>query len=344
MLSAGGFHPRYQKPSGVPELNRLRIALGGSGLGLSLTGYLAITSNSVQFGGQVRLDATIAGCGVEGWLGLDALVVWEPSFSFSVRVRAGVAVRVFGAKLLGIALDFTLEGPAPWHAFGSGEVSLLFFSVSLDFDVTWGSGQPALPPIVGDPVLTALEQAFSRADAWSVAPRGDRATPLRLTAAAVAAVGQGELVLGDAEVRAAQQVVPWGVRVTRFGNRAVAGHTWFLGAAGLGPDGAGAAVSGPVRDKFALGQFQVLTEDQQLGTPGYSDADSGVRFTAGALHVGTPIQIDEGYETGWADGRLPTLPGNAAWHAERPALALSKAARLAAWVPAATLVSLKAVR
>lgn len=345
VLSAGGFHPRYQRPAGVPELNRLRISLGGGGLGLSLTGYLAITSNSVQFGGQVRLDATIAGCGVEGWLGLDALVAWEPSFSFSVRVRAGVAVKVFGAKLLGVALDFTLEGPAPWHAFGSGEISLLFVSVSLDFDVTWGGGQPALPPVAGDPVLDALTQAFVRSDAWSVAPRTELATPLRLTEQAVAAVASGSLVLGDAEVRAAQKVVPWGVRVNRFASRTVAPQTWHLGSAGLGPDGADTAVAGTVRDKFALGEFQVLTDDQQLSAPAYSDADSGVRFTGAALHVGTPVPIDERYETGWADGRAPApLPGAAAWAAERPALALSRAARLAAWVPAKKLVTLKAVR
>ena len=340
VLSAGGFHPRYRPPAGVPALNRLRISLGGGGLGLSLTGYLAITSNSVQFGGEVRLDATIAGCGVEGWLGLDALVRWEPSFFFSVRVRAGVAVKVFGAKLLGVALDFTLEGPAPWHAFGTGEVSLLFFSVALDFDVTWGPGQPPLPPVAGDPVREALATALGRGDAWSVAARPAQATPLRLTARATAAVSAGELILGDAVIRAEQKVLPWNTEVTRFGSRTVAAQTWRFAGAQLGSS-PNAPVSGLVRGRFAPGEFRVLTEDEQLGSAAYADFDSGVDFGTTATTAGAAVLVDDRYETGWADGHAPATPSPATpagWAAERSAIALSKAARLALWTPASGLV------
>lgn len=156
VLSAGGFHPRYRRPPGVPALQRLEMDLAPGGLyRMRMQAYFAVTSNSVQFGGQLHLQAMIAGCGVEGWLGLDALFVFEPVFSFSVAIRAGIAVRAFGVRLASVGLSFTLEGPTPWHAFGSGSVSVLFWDASLDFDIEWGE-RPAvaagrLPPTGSPP-------------------------------------------------------------------------------------------------------------------------------------------------------------------------------------------------
>ena len=127
-----------------------------------------------MFGGQVRLVAMIAGCGVEGWLGLDALFVFDPVFGSPSRVRAGVAVRAFGKRLAGVALDFTLEGPAPWHAFGTGSISVLFWDVSLDFDVRWGS-----PPAVGAPRPgpggRRCGRRSARVEAWTARAAAGRA-------------------------------------------------------------------------------------------------------------------------------------------------------------------------
>ena len=86
VLSAGGFHPRYVRPPGVPPLQRLQMDLApGAGFGMRFEAYLAVTSNAVQFGGQLHLEAMVAECGIEGWLGLDVLFRFEPTFSFSVE-------------------------------------------------------------------------------------------------------------------------------------------------------------------------------------------------------------------------------------------------------------------
>ena len=140
VLSAGGFHPRYVRPAGVPALQRLQMDLApGAGYGMRFEAYFAVTSNAVQFGGQLHLEAMVAGCGIEGWLGLDVLFRFEPTFAFAVAIRAGIAVRAFGRRLASVGLAFTLEGPAPWHAFGVGSVSVLFWDACLDFDIRWGS-------------------------------------------------------------------------------------------------------------------------------------------------------------------------------------------------------------
>ncbi|TDD38647.1 hypothetical protein E1287_05025 [Actinomadura sp. KC06] len=307
VLSAGGFHPRYVRPPGVPELDRLRLALGG-GLGLRAEAYFAVTSNAVMFGGQVRLEATIAGCGVEGWLGLDTLFVFDPVFSFSARVFAGVAVKVLGERLAGVALDFTLEGPAPWHAFGTGSVSVLFEDISLDFDVTWGS-KPAVAPPPVDPDLPArrLGEAFAKREAWSArAPVRDR-TGLWLTADAKARVADGELIHPDSVLCARQSVLPLNVTFDRFQRMPIPPQRWRPFFASLG----GTAVENPnpVTDRFVPAEFFTMTEDERLGGEAFREFVSGLEFSAdpSAAALDAPRRAADGYETGYRPERPPHL-------------------------------------
>jgi hypothetical protein len=75
VLSAGGFHPQFRGPRGVPALARLGLDLSpASFLDMRCQAYLAVTSNTVQFGARVDLVAEIAGCGLRGHLGFDVLV------------------------------------------------------------------------------------------------------------------------------------------------------------------------------------------------------------------------------------------------------------------------------
>ena len=117
VFSAGGFNPRYTPPQEVPaNLQRLQLAVTPPGVpGIRAEAYLAITTNSVQFGARLELSDEIAGCGVDGWFSFDALFKWDPVFSFSIDASAGVAVQVIGQTLMGVQFDLVLEGPAPWH-------------------------------------------------------------------------------------------------------------------------------------------------------------------------------------------------------------------------------------
>ncbi|MUN38894.1 DUF6603 domain-containing protein [Actinomadura litoris] len=338
VLSAGGFHPRYVRPPGVPELRRLRLALG-SGLGLRAEAYLAVTSNAVMFGGQVRLEATIAGCGVEGWLGLDALFVWDPVFSFSVRVVAGVAVKAFGRRLAGVALDFTLEGPAPWHAFGTGSVSVLFDDVSLDFDVSWGAA-PAVTPAV-DPELPAIRlgEAFARREAWSARPPARDRTGLWLAADAEAQVADGALIHPDSVLCARQSVLPMDVTFDRFQRMPVAPQRWRPTSATLGrtPD----ENLDPVRDRFVQAEFFTMTEDERLGGEAFREFVSGLEVAAdtSGSALAEPRRAADGYETGYRPERPVHLSENqASLLAEAFARRWDAAERVERWRRAETLV------
>jgi uncharacterized protein DUF6603 len=298
VLSAGGFHPRYTRPPRVPELDRLTIDLGGGYLGLRAEAYLAVTSNALMFGADVQLDATIAGCGVEGRLGLDALFRWEPTFSFSVRVYAHVAVLAFGHHLAGVGLDFTLEGPAPFHAFGTGRISILWWHVSLDFDVRWGDAPQSLPR--APEIQPQLEDALRAASAWSVERPPEERSPVRLTDTARDDLAKGRAVEADARVRVNQTVVPLDTTISRFARSRIPDQRWSIAADGE-----------QVRDDFMPAEFFDLTEDEQLTAPAFLEFTSGARLGTEEVRSGTRRPVDDSYETGYKvePGFQPSPPG-----------------------------------
>jgi hypothetical protein len=298
VLSAGGFHPRYTRPAGVPALQRLTLDLGGGFLGLRAEAYLAVTSNAMMFGAKLQLDATIAGCGVEGNLGLDALFVWEPAFSFSVHVYASVAVLAFGHRLASVGLDFTLEGPAPWHAFGTGSISVLFWDVSLDFDVRWGDAPVALSQ--ERDILRLLERALAEPTAWAAGRPLEQRNGIRLTDEAKADLTRGRAVQADATLRISQTVVPLGEPIQRFARSGIPEQRWDM-------EGDGA----PVTARFVPGEFFNLSEEQQLTMPAFAEAQSGVSISGKDVLTGRAHLVDDSYETGYKvePGFQPADPG-----------------------------------
>ncbi|MFD0249799.1 DUF6603 domain-containing protein [Streptomyces sp. NPDC127113] len=303
VMSAGGFHPRYTRPARVPALDRLQVDLApGQGWGLRMEAYFAVTSNAVMFGGQVQLNATIAGCGVTGWLGLDALFVFDPVFAFSVHVRAGVAVRAFGRRLAGIALDFTLEGPAPWHAFGTGSISVLFWDVELDFDIRWGS-PPAVAQKAGRDPIEALTPELARSKAWAAERPAAERTALVFTKAADDKLNQGTLVHPDATLRFTQRVVPLGVPISRFERRPVPAQIWTIKEITLGTTQSATGLPS-LAERFVPGEFFELTEDAQLTEPAFVSRAGGLRTGTDGVAVGAGHRVDDGYETGYE----PPLP------------------------------------
>jgi hypothetical protein len=307
VLSAGGFHPRYVRPPGLPELRRLTMDLGGGVIGLRAESYLALTSNSLQFGAKVQLDATIAECGVEGWLGLDALFVWEPTLAFAAHVYAGVAVLAFGERLASVGLDFTLEGPAPWHAFGTGTISVLFWDVSLDFDVRWGD---AAPPKVGsaEDIFKILAEAIARHDAWTVERPAAQRAGIRLTDKAKTALAKGEVAQPDASLRFNQTVVPLDIPITRFHRLNVEEQTWTV--TGVELDGDAADLSIPVESRFVPGEYFAMSDDDQLVRAAFEDKHSGFVLSETDIKQGATHLVNDDYETAYQveDGWFPAKP------------------------------------
>src|SRR5262249_4754279 len=156
---------------------------------------------------------------IEGWLGLDVLFRFEPTFSFAVAIRAGIAVRVAGHRLASVGLAFTLEGPARWHAFGVGSVSVLFWDACLDFDIRWGSPPAIAADVQDDRMPGDVAKAIGQPKAWiAERPQSER-TGLTFTREAAEEMAAGTLVHPDATLRVTQAVVPLDFPITRYGRR-----------------------------------------------------------------------------------------------------------------------------
>src|SRR5437588_5217234 len=217
VLSVGGFNPHFTPPSNVPVADRIRVDIRGSdNPRLRLEAYVAITSQSFQFGARAQLHASAGPLAIDGWLGLDALIAWLPHFHFSVEISAGLSLSFEGSPVLEVSIDVLLEGPGPWHVHGYASLDLLFFTLSLPIEATWGEDAGATAQIAQP--LTLVHDALSAADAWSAALPPGRSTIVVLKTPAGPAVPAHPLAV----VSCRQRVVPLGMTVTHVGNQPLA--------------------------------------------------------------------------------------------------------------------------
>jgi hypothetical protein len=291
-LSVGGLHPRYQPPPGFPELRRLGLSMGfGDYVRLSLETYMALTANSVQFG--ARLEAKVEGGGflLRGYLAFDTLFYFSP-FSMIAEMSAGVDVLRGNTVLLTVHLEFTLSGPSPWHAFGNASFKVLFFTVTVAFDKTFGEQVPEELPVadVKAPLLTALADPAN----WSAdpPPGGEQAASLQskpvLPAGTILVHPFGRLTVR-------QKIVPLGETITKVGNARPSGPTRFeITGAKLNQQSAG---RDDVMDHFARGQFFEMTDDEKVTKESYELMRAGAALGSSDAEAGNRSRVEVHYDT-----------------------------------------------
>jgi len=292
IVSVGGFHPSFRPPPlPFPVPNRLAVPLLNRGGQLvRLTGYFAITSNTIQFGGDVEVRLGFSAFRVEGHLGVDGLIQRSP-FRFTAHTGGDVSLKVFGIGVFTLGLDFTLEGPAPFRAHGRGSIGFLFFSVSADFDITWGEVLDVFLPLVS--VLDLLAAEFDKPEGWETRlPSGETRSLVNLRALPAT----DDLVLHPlGTLVITQRAVPLNVRVDRVGGqKASDGKRFSIGPA----DGSPLERLSVTGDKFAMAQFQDMSDAAKLSRPSYETQDAGLELTAagGALATARVVRRAARYE------------------------------------------------
>jgi hypothetical protein len=288
ILSIGGFHPRFTPPTTMPTLRRVALDISASSIvKIRTEAYLAVTSNTFQVGLHATLDIDAGVASIHGWLDFDALIQWEPRFYFSIHLAIGLELRVFGACLAGISVDLLLEGPGPWHAKGDASIHILFFTIHVGFEVTWGEVEAAdTQPLVD--AAARVTEALSADGAWSaVAPDGDAIVTFRTANRQQIGVHP----YGQLSVR--QQVAPLGVQVTRIGRSHVAGGTATVTVTPI----AGAPASVATQGLFAAAQFQDLSDDEKLSRPSFEPFQDGVSFGASQTQISQSQESTASYET-----------------------------------------------
>jgi hypothetical protein len=329
VLTVGGFHPSYKPPPlPFPVPGRLSVDIANQpGLLIRVSGYFAVTSNTVQFGARAELRLGFSDFGIEGHLSFDALFQLSP-FRFVISISASLSLKAFGVGLFSIDLQFQLEGPSPWRAHGRGSIGFLFFEISADFDITWGEARDTtLPPV---DVLPLLAAEVTKVEGWQTRLPAGRA-PL-VTLRTLPPTDQLVLhPLGTLVVR--QRAIPLDVRVDRVGGqRARDGKRFSLAPA----PGSGLVQVSVTADRFAMAQFQDLSDAAKLSLPAYGDQDAGLELAgaAGVLASARVVRRSARYEAIVLDSRgraAASLVRTAA--AGRPRTAAPRAA-VGAGVPA----------
>jgi hypothetical protein len=272
VLSVGGFHPLFTAPP-LPFPSPARITLSiinESWARLRAETYFAVTSNTVQMGCRADAFFGFDALSVEGYFSFDALLQFSP-FHLIVEISAGFSVKVFGLGLFGIHLRASLEGPTPWHINGSAEIEFLFFSVSVDVNVTFGERRAeTLPPI---DVLPKMRTEFEKLESWraTLPASGALFVSLRDLGAS------GALVLHPlGTLQISQRFAPLNLTLDKIGNQKPADVKKITASVQAGT----LTVKGPTHEKFAVAQYRDMDDAAKLSAPSYEPLESGMELAA----------------------------------------------------------------
>jgi hypothetical protein len=137
VLSVGGYHPEYDRPSHYPLVPRVELKYQVSPeVYLKGDAYFALTPSVMMAGGGLHAHAQIGS--LEAWadFSVDFWVAWEP-FHYDARMHVGI-----GAKWK----CFHTTASADLHIWGpdfSGAAHVEWFVFS--FDLEFGAGAPSVP-------------------------------------------------------------------------------------------------------------------------------------------------------------------------------------------------------
>jgi hypothetical protein len=302
VLSVGGFHPQFSPPPlPFPNPRRIRIDVLRTPMArISAEAYFAVTSNTVQFGCAAELFFGIDAFNINGHFSFDALFQFSP-FKFVIQMSFSVGMTVFGMGLFSIHLRLQLSGPAPWNANGTGTLSidlwLFSIDISVDFDITWGEAEnPKLPPIEVIPILVI---EFNKADNWK-AQIPDNVN-LLVSLRKLDETAEKLILHPVGTLRISQTAVPLNIPVDKLGANEVSDAKKFsvkLNVATLN------ATSNVPQEKFAIAQFQNLSDADKLSRPSFQNNDSGIElgFSGKQLGSGKVVKRVVRYEAKMIDG------------------------------------------
>ena len=299
VASVGGFHPKFNPPPlPFPTPQRIEVDLINESFArIRATGYFAVTTNTVQFGSSTDMFFGFSALSVEGHSSFDALIQFSP-FHFSVEISTSFSVKVFGVGVWGLGIDLTLEGPTPWHAHGTASISLLFFSIGVDVDFTWGDDRDtSLPPVA---VLPILSGEFGKRTNWKAVPPSSAGLLVSLRALDP---DDSDLVLHPVgSLQVSQRLVPLDLTLDHIGGQKPSDGNRFAVAV----TSVGLAKVRDLQEPFAPAQFQDTDDATKLSEPGFSPQDSGIELAPAGqtLDTGTALTRKVRYDLTIVDTRL----------------------------------------
>ncbi len=286
VVSVGGFHPAFNPPP-LPFGSIARIAisiLNTSFARIRVEGYFAVTSNSVQFGARVEIYFGVSAFNIDGHLAFDALFRFSP-FYFIISISASLSVKVFGIGLFSVRMRGSLEGPTPWHVEGTGSISILFFSIDVDFSHTWGNEEETtLPPIT---VMPQLMAEFVKMENWqAVLPDSNKL----LVSLREFDQGATDLVLHPVgSLKVSQRYVPLDLTIDKVGNQKPTDANRFSVSVDTASTGLDKVAD--VQEQFAIGQYVGKSDNELLSSKSYEPINSGIEMAVTGEQYKTPTAV-----------------------------------------------------
>ncbi len=277
VMSVGGFHPSFTPPPlALPTLRRLAINILNTSISrIRVECYQAVTSNTVQFGARAEIFFDLKACSIDGHIGFDALFQFNP-FYFIIALSAGFKLKAIGISLMTVRVKMSLEGPTPWHAKGTGKVSLLFFDISANFNKSWGETKTTTLPQIT--ILPLFLEQLQKKEQWNTVLTSSK--NLLVTLRKLDEATESLLVLHPAGSLVLQQkLVPLKVNIDKIGNQKTA-DVKQLKIDSVSSNGTALSIK-EVKESFARAQYQNLTDAEKLSKPSFEKMQGGVEITMG---------------------------------------------------------------
>ncbi len=285
VLSVGGFHPQFNPPPlPFPNPRRIHIDVLRNPLArITVENYFAITSNTVQFGARAELFYGVDDFNIHGNFSFDALFQFSP-FHFIIDISFSVGMDVFGVGVFSVSLKLKLAGPAPWEARGTATLSidlwLFSIDISVDFDIKWGDADN--PTIPAAPAIPLLVGEFNKADNWRA--QLPENVNLLVSLRKLDLTTEGLVLHPVGSLRISQRTIPLGIHIDKVGNKPVSDAHMFsvdVSGGGLAP------TANPPQEKFAIAQFQNLSDADKLSRRSFEDIAAGVELECAGRQLGS---------------------------------------------------------
>lgn len=294
VMSFGGLHPAYPKPSNLPNLRRLSINFGTNNPRITLQGYQAITLNSLQFGASASLYAKGPKIGrrrlaAEGNVYFDALIYFNP-FGFDISLGGSLSLLVNGKEQLGLGFDLRLRGPNTFTINGKVWAKIFGIKVKFSIEHTWGPSRSLSRPVVEPTEL--LIKALNDSNGFEVIAASSRSPGVTFRSPVEGDPGGLDPFGG---LRFVQRALPLGVEISKVGEANVANGPAVFDLVVVDGDDDGTTVDDAHID-FVRGHFWSLTAAERLRTPAFERHKAGVEIVADdGLVVDDAVSIDEIY-------------------------------------------------
>ena len=289
ILSAGGFHPAFKEaPPRLASMRRLALTLiDEENLKIGATTYLAITSNTAQFGAHVGLWGKFGLFEVNGQFWFDVLFQFNP-FRFQAEMGLVADIKWEGYSLAAVSIVGRLYGPGPWHVQGEATLKIWVFEEKLEIDHTWGEEPPALAPVTVD-VRQQLEGEVQKKENW-------QSTPVPGTALSGISVRDlskdpNIVLMPNCLLTFRQKLVPLGIEIQKFGEALPKPEENKF-------DITIETGSKPAYERFARANFFYLSDEDKLSYPSFEEFAGGATFEmdGSGLQKGTAVEDSYDYE------------------------------------------------